>query len=128
MVEDKNKALAAGMNDHLSKPIDPNQLYLLLAQHLAAASPEPQTVEKPTLLLVCLDKNELKKQAKQASAEYRVKVSAHPDQAKTLIEQGGLDEVWLVVTEEHHRQELQALQGSLEADGVLYDYQENKAL
>ena len=35
MVEDKQKALAAGMNDHLSKPIDSQRLYQTLARWLS---------------------------------------------------------------------------------------------
>jgi PAS domain S-box-containing protein len=36
MVEDKQKALAAGMNDHLSKPIDSQRLYQVLSRWLPA--------------------------------------------------------------------------------------------
>ena len=122
MVEDKNKALDAGMNDHLSKPIDPNQLYPLLAQYLSPAA-EQQPPEKPTLLLVCLDKDALKKQARQAQADYRVKVAVDIKQAETLINKGGLDEAWLMIAEEDHRQALQGLQASLEAAGIRYRYQ-----
>ncbi|WP_052501706.1 response regulator [Thiomicrospira microaerophila] len=34
MVEDKNKALAAGMNDHLAKPLDSEALYRVLSREL----------------------------------------------------------------------------------------------
>ena len=33
-VEDRNRALEAGMNEHLPKPIDPDTLYRLLAKYL----------------------------------------------------------------------------------------------
>lgn len=34
--EDVQKAMSAGMNYHLAKPIDPEKLYTILAQHIAA--------------------------------------------------------------------------------------------
>ena len=35
MAEDREKSLAAGMNDHISKPIDPPELYLTLARWIS---------------------------------------------------------------------------------------------
>ena len=122
MIEDKNKALEAGMNDHLSKPIHPGQLYRLLAQYLPAAA-EKKPAEKPTLLLVCLDKDQLKKHAKQAQAHYRVKVAAHPEQAEALIKQGDIDEAWLVATDQQQQKALLDLQARLEVAGIGYQYQ-----
>ncbi|MBK1648459.1 response regulator [Rhabdochromatium marinum] len=34
LVDDRQRCLEAGMNDYVAKPIDPNQLYAVLAQHL----------------------------------------------------------------------------------------------
>jgi CheY-like chemotaxis protein len=38
---DAEKSLAAGMNGHISKPIDPDQLYNILSRHLAITTKEP---------------------------------------------------------------------------------------
>ena len=40
LAEDRAKSLAAGMNDHLGKPIDPQQLYRALRQWLPEGSPK----------------------------------------------------------------------------------------
>ncbi|MBE0507389.1 MAG: response regulator [Marinospirillum sp.] len=122
MIEDKNKALAAGMNDHLSKPIHPSQLYRLFVQYLPAAA-EKSPAQKPTLLLVCMDKDQLKKRAKEAQADYRVKVAVNPEQAEALIVSGDLDEAWLVETQQHQQKELLELQTRLEAAGIGCQYQ-----
>ena len=37
-VEDRNRALEAGMNEHLPKPIDPDALYRLLVKYLTERS------------------------------------------------------------------------------------------
>lgn len=50
LVEDRNKALAAGMNDHLSKPIELPALYAALVHwlgHLQILSFEPSELKKP---------------------------------------------------------------------------------
>ncbi|GAB0152167.1 PAS domain-containing protein [Marinobacterium sp. BA1] len=45
MAEDQAKALAAGMNSHLSKPIDPQALQQVLAQWLKAEAKESKAVQ-----------------------------------------------------------------------------------
>ena len=127
MVEDKNRALDAGMNGHLSKPIEPAQLYRLVAEYLCKddkQSKATQLDEKPTLLIVCLDKNELKKQAKKASTEYRVKVAVNIKQAEALIVEGELGEVWLIVTEENQRVYLNSIESLLKASEIGFQYLE----
>jgi len=52
MASDREKCLEAGMNDHLAKPIDPNQLLEALLRWIPARAPSPNvapvvTVEKP---------------------------------------------------------------------------------
>ncbi|MBF0462833.1 MAG: response regulator [Magnetococcales bacterium] len=41
MTGDREKVLAAGMNDHVSKPIDPGQLFAVLLAHLQPGEREP---------------------------------------------------------------------------------------
>ncbi len=125
MVEDKNRALDAGMNDHLTKPIEPAQLYRLIADYLPEDDKQSKATQldaKPTLLIVCLDKNELKKQAKLASTDYRVKVAVNSDQAKTLIEKGDFEEAWLILSQETQRQMFSSLVTHLEKVGISYRY------
>ena len=48
MVGDRDKALAAGMNDHIPKPIDIEQMYVTLARWLGRrAAPEPAQPPAP---------------------------------------------------------------------------------
>ena len=42
--EDRNAALAAGMNDHVPKPVDPDVLYATLARLLTGKAPAPAPV------------------------------------------------------------------------------------
>ena len=41
LADDREKSLAAGMNDHLTKPIDPRQLYRLLGKYLCKKDGKP---------------------------------------------------------------------------------------
>jgi len=43
MTGDREKSIDAGMNDHLSKPINPNQLFYMLAKWI-----KPKERELPT--------------------------------------------------------------------------------
>jgi len=53
MASDLNQCLAAGMNDHITKPLDPNQMVATLAkwitpaQPAAPTAPEPEAVQNP---------------------------------------------------------------------------------
>ncbi|MCW5604213.1 MAG: response regulator, partial [Burkholderiales bacterium] len=40
MVEERERCLAAGMNDHVTKPVDPDVLYRTLARHYARRAPQ----------------------------------------------------------------------------------------
>jgi ActR/RegA family two-component response regulator len=91
MVEDKNKAIAVGMNDHLAKPLDSEALYRVLSRDLIADAPP----EKPVLLILCPDKQQLKALAQSAKADYQVKVATTYEQAIKLIQAGGINQAWL---------------------------------
>ncbi|MGZ5069539.1 MAG: response regulator [Methylobacter sp.] len=52
MAEDRTKSLAAGMNDHITKPVNPNQLAAILQHWLGngdAATRTPQLLEQPEI-------------------------------------------------------------------------------
>ena len=51
MPDDKQRCLAAGMNEHISKPIDPNRLFDVLKNWLAV----PSCIDKPIALTNDLD-------------------------------------------------------------------------
>ncbi|WP_052501704.1 PAS domain-containing hybrid sensor histidine kinase/response regulator [Thiomicrospira microaerophila] len=118
MVEDKNKALAAGMNDHLAKPLDSEALYRVLSRELKPWQQADAAIsqgraesardrhglrprddggldKKPVLLILCPDKQQLKTLAQSARADYQVKVAANYEQAIKLIQAGGINQAWL---------------------------------
>ncbi|MEP0339410.1 MAG: PAS-domain containing protein [Alphaproteobacteria bacterium] len=47
MSSERDKCLATGMNDHLTKPIDPNRLYTVLAAWNARSAPAPKPATPP---------------------------------------------------------------------------------
>ncbi len=54
LIEERQRCLDAGMNDHVSKPIDPDVLFATLtrwahARHLESAAPAPEKTEAPPL-------------------------------------------------------------------------------
>ena len=55
MQQDKNNSFAAGMNDHLSKPIDPDELFSALMKWIKTNNAEPvmaentKDIQKPKL-------------------------------------------------------------------------------
>ncbi|MBP6498171.1 MAG: response regulator, partial [Campylobacteraceae bacterium] len=53
MIEDQQKALGVGMNDHLSKPINATQLRQVLAQYLTHVAFKPMEVEKNENQVLC---------------------------------------------------------------------------
>ncbi|UQB43150.1 response regulator [Thiomicrospira microaerophila] len=91
MVEDKNKALAVGMSDHLAKPLNSDALYRVLSENLTF-----QVKTKPVLLIVCQDKQQLRTLAQQAQADYQVKVANDEAHAMKLIENNRINQAWLV--------------------------------
>ncbi|MCX5880406.1 MAG: Hpt domain-containing protein, partial [Deltaproteobacteria bacterium] len=51
MSGDQEKSAAAGMNDHVTKPIDPKQLYAVLARWISAAPPSVREERVPEMIL-----------------------------------------------------------------------------
>ncbi len=47
MAGDQEKSVAAGMNDHITKPIDPSQLYLVLSKWISSATGNRAEKEQP---------------------------------------------------------------------------------
>ncbi|SFR52535.1 PAS domain-containing protein [Thiomicrospira sp. ALE5] len=111
-VEDRNKALAVGMNDHLAKPLNSDELYRVLSEHLTSQpKAQPTSKPKPVLLIVCHDKQQLKTLAQQAQAEYQVKVAHDAQKAIKLLKTGQINQAWLV--EPHQELEAVLLQNSV---------------
>jgi CheY-like chemotaxis protein len=79
MVEDKKKALQAGMNDHLTKPLNSEALYRTLNRYV------PLQTSKPVLLIVGTDRAELKALAKEARVDYQVKIATNIAQVQNLV-------------------------------------------
>ncbi len=52
MVTDREKSLASGMNDHVNKPVAPNELYATLARWLPPHSVLPAEIRRPKPKLV----------------------------------------------------------------------------
>ncbi|MDR9499985.1 MAG: PAS domain-containing protein [Hydrogenovibrio sp.] len=88
--EDNNKALAAGMNGHLSKPLASEALYAVLGQTLKSS----QTL--PVLLIIGSDKALLKIYAQKARKDYQVKVAHQFERAMQIIDREKIDQAWLL--------------------------------
>jgi len=50
LVEERERCLALGMNDHVSKPIEPNELYAVLARHYHGPNATVSVLPTPTPL------------------------------------------------------------------------------
>ncbi|WP_052501405.1 PhnD/SsuA/transferrin family substrate-binding protein [Thiomicrospira microaerophila] len=83
MIEDKEKALAAGMNDHLSKPI--NRLALIESFQQWIGDKQLVSSPKPVYLIVHPDTQTLKTLAQQYQIQGRVKVAGSLDKAEALL-------------------------------------------
>ena len=82
MVEDKNKAIKAGMNNHLAKPLNSSELYAVLNHYIVGKH------IRPVLFIVGRNKNQLKILAEKAKIDYQVKVITRFEQMQTLIDSG----------------------------------------
>lgn len=52
LADDRDRCIAAGMNDHLAKPIDPDQLFKILLQYIPPKTPQsasPASKSKPAV-------------------------------------------------------------------------------
>jgi signal transduction histidine kinase/DNA-binding response OmpR family regulator/ABC-type phosphate/phosphonate transport system substrate-binding protein len=93
MIEDREKALAIGMSDHLAKPIDKAQLQACLTRWLSASSlpleprdAAPTSTVKPLVLLVHNDRQILKQWAMEQQNHARVLVANDPQKAISLLQ------------------------------------------
>ncbi|UQB42811.1 PhnD/SsuA/transferrin family substrate-binding protein [Thiomicrospira microaerophila] len=85
MIEDKAKALDAGMNDHISKPINQQTLIASL-QHWIGGKQQPLDILNPSvLLLVHPDAQTLKRMAQGYQGQTRVRVANSIDKAENLL-------------------------------------------
>jgi response regulator RpfG family c-di-GMP phosphodiesterase len=82
MVEDKNKAIKAGMNNHLAKPLNSSELYAVLNHYIVGKH------IRPVLFIVGRNKNQLKILAEKAKIDYQVKVITRFEQMQMLIDSG----------------------------------------
>lgn len=48
LVEERERCLALGMNDHVSKPIEPNELYAVLARHFRSPNDAATVLHSPS--------------------------------------------------------------------------------
>jgi signal transduction histidine kinase/DNA-binding NarL/FixJ family response regulator/ABC-type phosphate/phosphonate transport system substrate-binding protein len=82
MIEDKKKAIEAGMNDHLSKPINKHELISSLQKWMVDKQANPNWV-----LIVHPDAQQLKTLAKTYSQSARVTVANSLEKATELLNQ-----------------------------------------
>ena len=99
MVGDREKCLAIGMNDHISKPIDPDILYTVLARWIKPQQPTPpRTLPTP-------------------ATQTRLKVMDLPgiDQERGLKSMGGSSALYQNVLRKFARNQKGALQNFIQA-------------
>jgi HPt (histidine-containing phosphotransfer) domain-containing protein len=88
--EDREACLAAGMNDHVAKPVDPNLLYGTLLRWLPARTAADATVEKPEA-----DSASKQRSPLQVDAEVRLAAISGLDIARGMQPVGGILETYL---------------------------------
>ena len=90
--EDRDACLAAGMNDHVAKPVDPNLLYGTLLRWL----PEQHAAEA-TGARVEVDSEDMSRSPPQVDAEVRLAAISGLDVSQGLLIVGGILEAYLRV-------------------------------
>ncbi|WP_172959731.1 PhnD/SsuA/transferrin family substrate-binding protein [Thiomicrorhabdus aquaedulcis] len=86
MVEDRDKALLVGMNDHLSKPIEKSVLYAKLVHWLKPGTPMPLSPIE-TILVLETDRLRIKKIADAYQGKARLLVANQVEKANTILTQ-----------------------------------------
>ncbi len=101
-IEDRTKALEAGMNEHLSKPIHPQSLYALLLKYSSptpslkqASTPSSKADALPTLLIVDDNAANIRTLSHILKADYRIKVATDGANALKLAKE--LKEIDLIL-------------------------------
>ena len=92
MAEDRERCLAAGMNDHLGKPIDVRRLYAVLAQWTEAgraSAGDPKPVQAPVQLQV-----QVQPQPASASTTAAIGEGEGCDFGAAIARLGGSRELW----------------------------------
>jgi signal transduction histidine kinase/DNA-binding NarL/FixJ family response regulator/ABC-type phosphate/phosphonate transport system substrate-binding protein len=94
MVEDRDKALSAGMNDHLSKPIEPTRLYQVMSNWL---SPRPLP-ERLDGVVVIYDEDKARMRrlaAKLTQTGAKVKLATQRARFIALLDSEKPTQIWI---------------------------------
>jgi len=99
--EDRQKVLAAGMNEHLGKPIDSKRLYMYLQKWCKIDAKSPAQINeisksKPTVLIVDDDSSNIQRLSQILKDEYHIKVASSGKMALRVVEtQAKIDAILL---------------------------------
>ncbi|WP_019895752.1 PhnD/SsuA/transferrin family substrate-binding protein [Hydrogenovibrio halophilus] len=120
MVEDREKALQAGMNDHLGKPIDQSALSQALARWLPVSGTSTSSASgREWAVFASAQPEEFKDWMKLAKSDFRVKVIRDVPTLKTFLKEGGAPRMVVVSTDfcDALKQETEAMQGEFWVKG-----------
>jgi signal transduction histidine kinase/CheY-like chemotaxis protein len=120
MVEDREKAIQAGMNDHLGKPIDQLTLSQALRHWLpVSSSAPPPASDQEWVVFASPQPGEFKGWMKLAKSDFRVKVIQDMSTLKAFLEGGDTPRMTVVSTDfcDALKQEADAMQGEFWVKG-----------
>ncbi|QTN27334.1 response regulator [Rhodoferax sp. AJA081-3] len=86
MTGDREKCLAVGMNDHIAKPIDVNELLNTLVRWITPHTPPADPDSLPTILLVDDSPDSIDQLRPLLSAHYHLKVAISGDKALKIVQ------------------------------------------